>query len=424
LCVTVWFTACKKPFNPTLVDNFTNYLAVEGTIISGDSTIITITRTTGLKDPTQKKVELKATVSIEDDQMVKYPLVEKGKGNYALGVTNFSPVRKYRLNIKTLTGSTYQSDFVPMKVTPPIDSVYYKLPDSLSILFHVNTHDAANKTRYYRWEYKEAWTYTSYFGGIRNTVPYLQYEYVNGNIVEQYPNHLYVGTCYDTGVSNEILIGSSAKLIDDVINGQQIGRIGAYSKKINKLYNMRLYQYAITEEAFNYYANLKKNTEELGSIFDAQPSLTTGNIHCLSNPTERVLGFISASTVTAKIFTLDFAHIPLPLSIVRPGDCTITGCFNNFAYYVGPPLPYDCNNTYRDTLSVAPQSTFSQRLKNLYTNRSYQIMITGANYGFVNGVREIIGYTFFKRNCIDCKAMPGSGENVTYNRPPYFPVFQ
>ncbi len=426
-CIIAWFIgcslSCKKQFNPTLVDNFTNYLAVEGTIVSGDSTIITISRTTGLKDPTQKKVELKAIVSIEDDQKVMFPLVEKGKGDYALGITNFNPARKYRLNIKTSNGATYQSDFVPMKVTPPIDSVYYKLPDSQSILFYVNTHDATNKTRYYRWEYKETWTYTAYYGGIRNTVPYLQYEYVNGDIVNQYPNRLYVGTCYDSDVSNEILLGSSAKLTSDVINGQQIGRIAAYSKKINKLYNMRLYQYAITEDAFNYYEDLKKNTEGLGSIFDAHPSLTTGNIRCISNPAERVLGFISASTVTAKIFTLDYAHIPLPVEIVRPGDCTELLCLNNFVYYVAPPLPYDCDSYTTETLPVEPQSTFPQRLKNLYANRSYQLMVTSANYGFVNGVRQITGYNFFKRDCIDCRAMPGN-KNATYNRPPYFPAFQ
>ena len=422
VCAAVWYTSCKKPFEPTLVDRFTNYLAVEGTIISGDSTIITLSRTTGLKDPTQKKVELKASVSIEDDQKVIFPLVEKGKGNYALGVTNFDAARKYRLNIKTATGGTYQSDFVPMKVTPPIDSVYYKLPDSQSMLFYVDTHDATNKTRYYRWEYKETWAYTAYYGGIRNSRAYLRYEYVNGNIVDKYPGGLFVGTCYGTAPSNEILIGSSTKMINDVINGQQIGRITANSRKISKLYNMRLYQYAITEDAFNYYQNLKKNTEGLGSIFDAQPSLTTGNIHSISNPAERVLGFISASTVSAKVLTIDQAHIPLNVEIIRPGDCTALICLNNFNYYVGPPDTLDCDGTYSGNISVEPQSTFSTRLKTLYS-KSYQVMITSENQGIVNGVRQITGYSYFKRDCIDCRAMPG-GENATYERPPYFPAFQ
>jgi hypothetical protein len=422
--VILWGASCKKQFNPTLVDNFTNYLAVEGTITSGDSTIITLTRTTGLKDTTRKKAELKAAVYIEDDQKVIFPLVEKGKGNYALGVTSFNPDRKYRLNIKTSTGSTYQSDFVPLKVTPPIDSVYFKQPNSESILFYVDTHDATNKTRYYRWEYKETWAYTAYYGGIRNSLAYLRYENVNGNIVDKHPKGLFVGTCYGTAPSNEILIGSSSKIVNDVITGQQIGRLTSNSRKISKLYNMRLYQYAITEEAFNYYQNLKKNTEGLGSIFDPQPSFTIGNIRCISNPAERVLGFVSASTVTAKIFSLAYAQLPLTVEPMNPGDCKIGAviCFNNFTKYVGPPDSVDCDLTYNGKIAVEPQSTFSVRLKQLYS-RSYQLMITSPDYGVVNGAVQITHYKYFKRDCIDCLAMPGS-ENATYTRPSYFPAFQ
>ena len=46
--------------------------------------------------------------------------------------------------------------------------------------------------------------------------------------------------------------------------------------------------YALTRDQFNYWANLKKTTEYLGTIFDAQPSQLNNNIHCLSNPSEPV----------------------------------------------------------------------------------------------------------------------------------------
>src|ERR1700689_2136811 len=99
--------SCKKPFSPKLTSVSTNFLAVDGPIISGDSTFISLSRSTSLSDTTQNKAELKAIISVEDDQGKLYPLTETGKGNYALGVTNFSTARQYRLDIKTTDGKIY-----------------------------------------------------------------------------------------------------------------------------------------------------------------------------------------------------------------------------------------------------------------------------------------------------------------------------
>ena len=94
--------ACKKAYNPQVTSIATNFLAVDGDIISGDTTFIRLSRTTKLSDTTQNKAEVKAIVAIESDQNRLYTLTEKGKGLYLLGVTNFDKNRKYRLNIKTI----------------------------------------------------------------------------------------------------------------------------------------------------------------------------------------------------------------------------------------------------------------------------------------------------------------------------------
>jgi hypothetical protein len=45
---------------------------------------------------------------------------------------------------------------------------------------------------------------------------------------------------------------------------------------------------------------LQKNTEQRGSLFDAQPSQLKGNIQNLNNPGEPVIGYLSASSVQEK----------------------------------------------------------------------------------------------------------------------------
>src|SRR3954468_17253216 len=101
LLTALTYLSCKKQYTPSLITVSTNELAVDGPIVSGDSTFIRLSRTTSLTDTTQNKAETKATVSVESDQNNLYPLVEKGKGLYVLGITNFDAARKYRLDIKT-----------------------------------------------------------------------------------------------------------------------------------------------------------------------------------------------------------------------------------------------------------------------------------------------------------------------------------
>ena len=298
------YLSCKKPFSPKLASISTNFLAVDGPIISGDSTFINLSRTTSLSDTTQQKAELKAVISVENDQGTLYPLTEAGKGKYFLGVTNFSSARQYRLDIKTTDGKIYQSDFVPMKVTPPIDSIYFNQTGDANVAFYVNAHDATNNTRYYRWDYKETWSIVPFYQAL--------YEYKNSQIINTPPGSSDdVSVCYKGDASNQIFIGSSAKLAQDVISGQEIGSLAAGSEKIAHIYCIQLRQYALTLDGFNYYQNLKTNTENLGSIFDAQPSTLSGNIHCITSPTDIVIGFISVSTATAKQYNLHYSDIPL-----------------------------------------------------------------------------------------------------------------
>jgi hypothetical protein len=66
------------------------------------------------------------------------------------------------------------------------------------------------------------------------------------------------------------------------------------------MYSVIVSQYALTSNQFKYWTELKKNSEQLGTLFDAQPSQLNSNIHCITNPAEPVMGYLSASTVQKK----------------------------------------------------------------------------------------------------------------------------
>lgn len=335
ICVLA-ISACKKPYDPPIVTANNNFLVVEGLINSGqDSTFIKLSRTVKLSSTAAPKPELEAVVSVESDQNIVYPLQEAGGGLYSSAALNLSSTSKYRLRIKTSDNREYLSDLVEAKETPDIDSISYTVQNN-GIQFYANAHDPKNNTRYYRWDFDESWKYVSFyqsFWKILDGYPAYRLQY-NG------PDDVY--DCYYTDQSHQILLGSSAKLGQDVIAAAPINFVEANSGKISFVYSVMLRQYALTPDAFAYWQNLKKNTEQLGSIFDAQPSSLRCNIHCISNPAEAVLGYISASSVKAKRILIDHNKIDL----YTP-------------YYVGPPDAGACliHNIY-----IAPEASFQDRL--------------------------------------------------------------
>ncbi|MBS1503496.1 MAG: DUF4249 family protein, partial [Bacteroidetes bacterium] len=118
-------SACRKPYSPPAISGDNNYLVVEGVIAAGsDSTIINLDRTVKISGTSTVNPESGAAVTVEGDQGVKYILKEGEKGRYASPPLNLDNTHKYHLVISTADGRTYASDYEPVKVTPPIDSLY------------------------------------------------------------------------------------------------------------------------------------------------------------------------------------------------------------------------------------------------------------------------------------------------------------
>jgi hypothetical protein len=105
-------------------------------------------------------------------------------------------------------------------------------------------------------------------------------------------------------------LGSSAKLKEDVINAAPTLYIPQHDKRISVLYSVLVTQYALDSSAYNYWNAMKGNTENVGSIFDPQPNLTSGNIHCVSDPSETVVGYIGAGNAVQQRIFIRNADLP------------------------------------------------------------------------------------------------------------------
>lgn len=280
--------ACTKPYEPPEVNTDIRLLVVDGFINagSGSTTTILLSRSRKLSDTVVNKPETGAQVWIEEEGAGSYPLPETAAGRYASLPLSLNASRQYRLRILTTESKAYVSDWVGVQQTPPIDSLHWQQENSVRI--NVSTHDPQNNTRYYRWDYTETWEYQSVYDA------YLEYR--DGQIIfRDSADHQKV--CWSTAQSTDIVLGSSISLAEDVIYQAPVAVVPQGSSKIGYKYSILVRQYALTEPAFNYWKILQKNTQQQGSIFDAQPSQLVGNIHSVSDPQEIVIGYISASTV-------------------------------------------------------------------------------------------------------------------------------
>ena len=337
LAMFCFAAGCKDRYTPVLGNNVTNLLVVEGFInAGGDSTIIKLSRTVQVSSASTLNPETNATVSVESESNESFPLGEIKAGVYSALPLSLNASKKYRVKIRTRDGSTYQSDLVEVKLSPPIDKIGWTAkPNGLQI--YANTHDASKKSIYYRWEFEDSWIF---FAKFRSQLIW------RGQGLDSRAQSEDIYKCWSSGASTKIALGSSAKLNDDIINEGQVVLIPPTSEKLSETYSILVKQYALTKEAYDFWDNLRKNTESLGSIFDAQPSQLTGNIHNTANPAEPVLGFISAGSVQKQRIFVNKRDLPnwtptYPYNTCVAYDVVPNGGESRFSDGTAIPLEYE-----------------------------------------------------------------------------------
>ena len=291
---------CRQRYEAGITYPKTGYLVVEGFINSGQgSTTFRLSRTVKINDTANLVNERGARVMVQGEDNSSVTMTETAPGTYSISQVPIQNSKKYRLRIITSQGKEYVSDFVTPIKTPPIDTISLT-KESNGIQLNIDTHDPLNNTKYYSWYYEETWEFRAkyyrslkYFRDIRGVIR---------GVVFIKPDHTYDSTvfrCWQFNNSTSIIIGSTAKLSQDIIHMPLIF-IDQDSWKISVLYTVKLYQHSLSPNGYEFLKRMKKNTEQVGSIFDSQPSDLNSNIHCTTQPLEPVIGYIDVAEAQEK----------------------------------------------------------------------------------------------------------------------------
>ena len=292
--VILGFYGCIKSYTPNVHSPVTGYLVVEGNINTAPTTTtITLSRTEPLTDTASQLFENGATIAVEGSDGSIYNGAQAGSGQYSFGAIPLDSTKTYRLDITTADGTRFMSEFVKVIPTPPIDSIYPSYDGSGAHIL-VDAHNPQNNTRCYMWNWSETWEF--------HAAEYSYYEY-NGSAVVIRPPADEVYTCWRNDVSTSVLIYSSAKLSEDVVSRFQLTLIPEGDQRLSVEYSILVNQWGLSDSAYDYFQLMQTNTENLGSIFDPLPSSLKGNIYCVSDPSQPVVGYVNASSIqTLRVF--------------------------------------------------------------------------------------------------------------------------
>ena len=232
------------------------------------------------------------TVFINDDKGNNNQLHETVSGTYTTVEGQFRGQvgRKYTLIIHTNNATknhfTYQSFPMEMKPVPPIDSVYYERillsePKSLvskqeACQIYLNTHDPQGRCKFFRWDYSETWEIRLPF-----SIP------VNKR-------------CWVSNNSSVINIKNTSGLAESRINRYPLKFITGETDRLREKYSMMINQYSLNEDEYIYWEKLQLISEDIGSLYDITPASIPGNVFCLEDPGEKVLGYFSVSARSSK----------------------------------------------------------------------------------------------------------------------------
>ncbi|MBA9078162.1 MULTISPECIES: DUF4249 domain-containing protein [Rufibacter] len=294
-CLLLLIGGCVEEYELPETATDLKLLVVDGNINLDDKiAVVKLSRTQDLVVADQEPVqEHGAQVSIEDESGQRFQLKENPiqEGRYTGYNASWAYNKKYKLHIKTSQGKEYQSEFVSTHKTPAIDSLTWSVEGG-KVILAANTHDSANKTRYYKWEYVETYEYKSYMESA--------FMYTGNWILVLRPSSSQIYTCWATTPSTTILVGSSAHLAKDIIAHYPLVIHEGDGDRFGIKFSLLVHQYAISKGEFDYWTMLRKNTESVGSLFDAQPSYVTGNVSSVKNLDEPVFGYFSARSRSSK----------------------------------------------------------------------------------------------------------------------------
>lgn len=309
------FDACREPFEPEIPRDITSVLVVEGYLdTEGLESELKISRTVPLNSSTTSSLEVGAIVTVFSDNGTAYPLTEGEPGVYLFS-QNIPENANYRIEIELSGGERFESSLIRPIVTPDIlDAGFVRDEEGVEVFVNTQGNEAADD---FLWTFEETWIYRP-----RIRTGYI-YDSMIENVRDRKPAEQ-IALCFKSEQNPDILLETSSRFQNQVVFRKTITEIPTGDERIQERYSIMISQKAIDADAVKFWETLKRNTEDIGSIFSPLPSQITGNIRSLDNPGTPVVGQVSMGVTKQRRIYVNNADVR-PWNFRDPefNDCVI-----------------------------------------------------------------------------------------------------
>jgi len=315
-CVLIGIlSSCRTPFDPEVPDTELRILVVEGYLdTEGMKSELKLSRTVPLSSSASMLPEIGATVLLRSQNGQQFSLSEKGKGIY-LFERNIDEKQTYTLEIVLKSGERYASEVLkPINTPEIIDGGFKRDQDGVEIFVSTQGNAEADD---FLWTFEETWIYRP-----RIRTPYIYDSRLRD--VRQRTEAEQNSLCFKTEPSPDIVIETSSRFQDQVVFEKTVTEIPEGDERIMERYSILISQKGIASKDVQFWEILKKNTEDIGSIFSPLPSLIGGNIKSLDNASSPVIGQVSLGVIRQKRIYVNRAEVS-PWNYIDPqfNDCVI-----------------------------------------------------------------------------------------------------
>ncbi|MEP6645867.1 MAG: DUF4249 domain-containing protein [Saprospiraceae bacterium] len=307
-------SACIKSYEPDIQANDEKKYVVSGQVTAGDSIQkVNVSITSPIGAPHFIPVT-GCHVKLMDDHGHQFGMSGIGKGDYTTVIDqeNLKPGYAFMIEILTPDGETLISDFDTIYSAPPVDSVYFERKDieeniaghfMIGIQFYIDLKGRPQDSRYYKWEETETWEY--------HTAYPIEW-YYDGIVHHVIPPDYSWNVCWISSKVPDIYTLSTANLEVNNFYKFPIHYVSNRTSRLSYGYSLLVKQYALSGAGYNYWDELRLNSDPDGGLFEKQPLAVRGNMHNTIHPENDVLGFFGAASVTQKrIFVKPIHDLPL-----------------------------------------------------------------------------------------------------------------
>ncbi len=301
----IMFSSCVEKYNLGDQVDSTPGLVFEGTIMSNtEEQVITLSQDFNAYNAEAKPLA-NCDVTVEDIDGNEFPFFEDGKAGIYKGHVGKEYLvigNQFRVHILNQDNNKeYLSDYEEMTPCSPVDSVYYEIKNDTQFVnkgdtktgvqFYVDIKANDNYSRFYRWKLNETWEYHS-------TWPVTSY-WIGYMVTLDKPDYSKF-ICYNSLDIPQVFTTSTKQLDENMYLRYPLQFVSNWTQKLYYRYSLLVSQMSVTEKAYYYWEQLKQNSQESGGLTDKQPNQIFGNIQCVTNPKEKVLGYFGVSDVNQK----------------------------------------------------------------------------------------------------------------------------